>query len=40
MDVLPNAGLNVYDVLRADTLVLTRAAAEAIEARFSEKEAA
>ena len=40
MDVLPNAGLNVYDVLRADTLVLTRAAVEAIEARFSEKEAA
>ena len=39
VDVLPNAGLNVYDVLRADTLVLTRAAVEAIEARFS-KEAA
>ncbi len=40
VDVLPNAGLNVYDVLRRDTLVLTRAAVEAIEARFSEKEAA
>ncbi len=41
LDVLPNAGLNVYDVLRRDTLVLTRAAVEAIEARFaSEKEAA
>jgi len=40
VDVLPNAGLNVYDVLRRDTLVLTRAAIEAIEARFSEKEAA
>jgi large subunit ribosomal protein L4 len=39
VDVLPNAGLNVYDVLRADTLVLTRAAVEAIEARFN-KEAA
>ena len=39
VDVLPNAGLNVYDVLRADILVLTRAAVEAIEARFS-KEAA
>jgi large subunit ribosomal protein L4 len=39
LDVLPNAGLNVYDVLRADTLVLTRAAVEAIEARFN-KEAA
>ena len=40
VDVLPNAGLNVYDVLRRDTLVLTRAAVEAIEARFAEKEAA
>ena len=40
VDVLPDAGLNVYDVLRRDTLVLTRAAIEAIEARFSEKEAA
>ena len=35
IDVLPNAGLNVYDVLRRDTLVLTRSAVEAIEARFS-----
>jgi large subunit ribosomal protein L4 len=40
IDVLPNAGLNVYDVLRRDTLVLTRAAVAAIEARFAEKEAA
>ena len=40
IDVLPNAGLNVYDVLRANKLVLTKAAVEAIEARFSEKEAA
>ena len=40
VDVLPNAGLNVYDVLRRDTLVLTRSAVEAIEARFSDKEAA
>ena len=40
IDVLPNAGLNVYDILRADKLVLTKAAVEAIEARFSEKEAA
>ncbi len=39
VDVLPNAGLNVYDVLRRDTLVLTKAAVEAISARF-EKEAA
>jgi large subunit ribosomal protein L4 len=36
IDVLPNAGLNVYDVLRRDTLVLTRAAVEGIEARFAE----
>ena len=40
IDVLPSAGLNVYDILRRDTLVLTRAAIEAIEARFAEKEAA
>ncbi len=36
VDVLPNAGLNVYDVLRRHTLVLTRAAVEGIEARFAE----
>ena len=36
VDVLPNAGLNVYDILRRDTLVLTRAALEAIAARFAE----
>jgi len=35
IDVLPNAGLNVYDVLRRDTLVLTRSAIEAINARFA-----
>ncbi|MDQ0462740.1 large subunit ribosomal protein L4 [Caulobacter ginsengisoli] len=40
LDVLPNAGLNVYDVLRRKTLVLTKAAVEAIAERFSEKEAA
>lgn len=40
IDVLPNAGLNVYDILRADKLVLTKAAVEAIEARFAQKEAA
>jgi large subunit ribosomal protein L4 len=40
VDVLPNAGLNVYDVLRRDTLVLTRAAIEAIETRFAAKDAA
>ena len=40
VDVLPNAGLNVYDVLRRQTLVLTKDAVEAIQARFAEKEAA
>ena len=40
IDVLPNAGLNVYDVLKADKLVLTKAAVEAIEARYSKTEAA
>jgi len=40
IDVLPNAGLNVYDVLRRDVLVLTRAAIEGIEARFAEGSAA
>src|SRR6201994_4399108 len=35
VDVLPNAGLNVYDILRRDTLVLTRAALEGIAARFA-----
>ena len=40
VDVLPSAGLNVYDVLRRHTLVLTREAVEAIQARFADKEAA
>ena len=40
VDVLPNAGLNVYDVLRRNTLVLTKDAVDAIRARFAEKEAA
>jgi large subunit ribosomal protein L4 len=40
VDVLPNAGLNVYDVLRRRTLVLTKDAVQAIQARFQEKEAA
>jgi large subunit ribosomal protein L4 len=34
LDVLPVQGINVYDVLRAHTLVLTKAAVEALEARF------
>ncbi|OXE35913.1 MAG: 50S ribosomal protein L4 [Phenylobacterium zucineum] len=40
LDVLPNAGLNVYDVLRRQTLVLTKDAVDAINARFAEKDAA
>ncbi|HEX2560001.1 50S ribosomal protein L4 [Phenylobacterium sp.] len=40
VDVLPSAGLNVYDVLRRHTLVLTKDAVEAIQARFASKEAA
>ena len=35
ISVLPAAGLNVYDVMRRDTLVLTRAAIKAIEERLS-----
>ena len=40
VDVLPNAGLNVYDVLRRRTLVLTKDAVAAINARFQPEEAA
>ena len=40
LDVLPNAGLNVYDVLRRETLVLTKAAIEGISARFADKKEA
>jgi large subunit ribosomal protein L4 len=34
VDVLPQAGANVYDILRHDTLVLTKDAVEALEARL------
>jgi large subunit ribosomal protein L4 len=34
IDVLPVQGINVYDILRRHTLVLTKAALEALEARF------
>ena len=33
-DVLPAVGANVYDILRRDTLVLTKAGVEALEARL------
>ncbi len=35
VDVLPVAGLNVYDVLRRNKLVITKDALEGIEARFN-----
>ena len=34
VDVLPVQGINVYDILRRHQLVLTKAALEALEARF------
>ena len=34
IDVLPVRGINVYDILRRKKLVLTKAAVEALEARF------
>ena len=34
IDVLPVAGINVYDIMRRDTLVLTKAAVEALTERF------
>ena len=34
VDVLPVQGINVYDILRRRTLVLTKSALEALEARF------
>jgi large subunit ribosomal protein L4 len=40
VDVLPSVGLNVYDVMRRGTLVLTKDAVDAITARLNEKEAA
>jgi len=35
IDVLPIEGINVVDILRRDRLVLTKAAVEALEARFA-----
>lgn len=35
IDVLPLAGANVYDILRRDTLVLTKSAVEGLEERLS-----
>ena len=35
IDLLPAIGANVYDILKHETLVLTRAAVEKLEARFN-----
>jgi large subunit ribosomal protein L4 len=35
VNVLPAAGANVYDIMKHDTLVLTKAAIEKLEARFN-----
>ena len=34
LDVLPSMGANVYDILKSDTLVITKAGLEALEARL------
>ena len=34
VDVLPIQGINVYDILRRGTLVLSKSAIEALEERF------
>jgi large subunit ribosomal protein L4 len=39
VDVLPTDGANVYDILRRDTLVLTKDAVEALTARLNKKAA-
>ena len=39
INVMPAVGANVYDILKHDTLVLTRAAVEKLEARFAPREA-
>ncbi len=35
INILPSQGANVYDILKANTLVLTKAGAQALEARLS-----
>jgi large subunit ribosomal protein L4 len=35
LDILPSQGANVYDILRSDTLVITKAGLEALEARLA-----
>ena len=40
VDVLPVQGINVYDILRRDKLVLSRAAVDALQARLGKENAA
>lgn len=40
VDVLPVQGINVYDILRRDKLVLSRAAVDALQKRFAKEKAA
>ena len=40
VDILPLMGANVYDILKRDTLVITRAGVEALEARLNGAQAA
>ncbi|MEZ5774004.1 MAG: 50S ribosomal protein L4 [Hyphomicrobiaceae bacterium] len=40
IDVLPVQGINVYDILRRETLVLTRAAVDALNTRLGDEEKA
>ena len=35
VDAMPAMGANVYDIIRAETLVLTRAGLEQLEARLN-----
>jgi large subunit ribosomal protein L4 len=35
INIMPAAGANVYDILKHETLVLTRAAVAKLEARFN-----
>lgn len=35
VDILPSMGANVYDILKRDTLVITRAGVEALQARLN-----
>lgn len=35
VDILPSMGANVYDILKRDTLVITKAGVEALEARLA-----